>query len=73
MSDELKDIPVVILCGGKGTRLQEETAHRPKPLVEIGGMPIMWHIMKWYAQFGSCHCIFCLGYKAEMIKDFWLN
>ncbi len=73
MSDELKDIPVVILCGGKGTRLQEETAYRPKPLVEIGGMPIMWHIMKWYAQFGSCHFIFCLGYKAEMIKDFWLN
>ncbi|MDP1808382.1 MAG: sugar phosphate nucleotidyltransferase [Actinomycetota bacterium] len=73
MNQNLSDIPVVILCGGRGTRLQEETATRPKPLVEIGGMPILWHIMKWYARFGSRRFVLCLGYKGDMIKDYFLE
>lgn len=68
-----KDIPVVILCGGRGTRLQEETELRPKPLVEIGGKPILWHIMKHYSAYGFKRFILCLGYKKEMIKDYFLN
>lgn len=64
---------VVILCGGKGMRLREETEHRPKPLVTIGDMPILWHIMKIYAHHGHRDFILCLGYKGEMIKDYFLN
>ena len=64
---------VVILCGGKGTRLREETEYRPKPMVPIGGMPILWHIMKIYAHHGHTEFILCLGYKGEMIKDFFRN
>jgi glucose-1-phosphate cytidylyltransferase len=64
---------VVILCGGKGTRLREETEYRPKPMVPIGGMPIIWHIMKIYAHHGHTEFILCLGYKGEMIKDFFRN
>lgn len=64
---------VVILCGGKGTRLREETEYRPKPMVPIGGKPILWHIMKSYAQFGHKEFILCLGYKGEMIKDYFRN
>ncbi len=64
---------VVILCGGQGTRLKEETEYRPKPLVPIGGMPILWHIMKTYSRFGHKDFILCLGYKGEMIKDYFLN
>lgn len=67
------DIPVVILCGGEGTRLKEETEYRPKPLVEIGGKPILWHIMKTYAHYGFKKFILCLGYKGEMIKSYFLN
>jgi glucose-1-phosphate cytidylyltransferase len=63
----------VILCGGKGTRLREETEYRPKPMVPIGGMPILWHIMKCYAHHGVTEFILCLGYKGEMIKDFFRN
>jgi glucose-1-phosphate cytidylyltransferase len=63
----------VILCGGKGTRLREETEYRPKPMVPIGGMPILWHIMKIYAHHGVKDFILCLGYKGEMIKDFFRN
>lgn len=70
---DARDIPLVILCGGRGARLQEETVYRPKPLVEIGGMPILWHIMKWYSHFGVRRFVLCLGYKGEMIKDFWLH
>ncbi len=66
-------IPVVILCGGKGSRLKEETEFRPKPMVTIGGKPILWHIMKGYACYGYNHFILCLGYKGEMIKDYFLN
>jgi glucose-1-phosphate cytidylyltransferase len=64
---------VVILCGGLGTRLREETEYRPKPLVPIGERPIVWHIMKTYAAFGFSEFILALGYKGEMIKDFFLN
>jgi glucose-1-phosphate cytidylyltransferase len=63
----------VILCGGKGTRLKEETEYKPKPLVEIGGKPILWHVMKIYASQGVKDFILCLGYKGNMIKDYFLK
>ena len=62
---------VVILCGGLGTRLREETEFRPKPMVEIGGKPILWHIMKIYSAFGFNEFIICLGYKGYMIKEYF--
>ena len=58
----------VILAGGFGTRLSEETAIRPKPMVEIGGKPILWHILKIYSSFGIKDFIICCGYKGEVIK-----
>jgi glucose-1-phosphate cytidylyltransferase len=64
---------VVILCGGKGTRLREETEYRPKPMVSIGGRPILWHIMKTYAYYGHNDFVLCLGYKGEMIKEYFLH
>lgn len=64
---------VVILCGGQGTRLREETEFRPKPLVEVGGRPILWHIMKIYAHYGFRDFILALGYKGQMIKEYFLN
>lgn len=64
---------VVILCGGRGTRLREETEFRPKPMVPIGNRPILWHIMKTYAHHGFREFILCLGYKGEMIKDYFRN
>ncbi len=64
---------VVILCGGMGTRLREETEYKPKPLVEIGGKPILWHIMNHYAHYGFTEFILCLGYKGDMIKNYFLN
>jgi len=64
---------VVILCGGRGTRLKEETEYKPKPLVTVGGMPILWHIMKIYSHYGFNDFILCLGYKGELIKDYFLN
>ncbi len=63
----------VILAGGFGTRLSEETGVRPKPLVEIGGKPILWHIMKMYSHYGHNDFIICLGYKGYMIKEFFAN
>ncbi|MCK5145258.1 glucose-1-phosphate cytidylyltransferase [bacterium] len=63
----------VILCGGMGTRLREETEYRPKPMVEIGGQPILWHIMKTYASYGITDFVLCLGYKGWMIKEYFLN
>ena len=63
----------VILAGGRGTRLAEETALRPKPMVGIGGRPILWHIMKIYAAHGISDFILCLGYKGWMIKEYFLN
>ncbi|XHR28008.1 MAG: glucose-1-phosphate cytidylyltransferase [Chthoniobacteraceae bacterium] len=64
---------VVILCGGKGTRLREETEYRPKPMVPIGGRPILWHIMKTYATHGFKDFILCLGYKGNIIKEYFRN
>ena len=64
---------VVILAGGLGTRLMEETDSRPKPMVEIGGHPIIWHIMKIYSKFGLNEFVVCLGYKGYMIKEFFAN
>jgi len=64
---------VVILCGGLGTRLREETEFRPKPMVEVGGRPILWHIMKIYAQHGFKDFVLCLGYRGNMIKDYFLK
>jgi glucose-1-phosphate cytidylyltransferase len=64
---------VIILCGGKGTRIREETEFRPKPMVEIGHKPILWHIMKIYAFYGFNDFILCVGYKGEMIKEYFLN
>lgn len=64
---------VVILCGGLGMRLREETEYRPKPMVEIGGRPILWHIMKSYAHYGFREFVLCLGYRGNMIKDYFLN
>jgi glucose-1-phosphate cytidylyltransferase len=64
---------VVILCGGLGTRLREETEFRPKPLVEIGGKPILWHIMKILGHQGLREFVLCLGYKGHLIKEYFLN
>lgn len=64
---------VVLLAGGLGTRLREETEYRPKPMVPIGGFPILWHIMKSYAHHGHKEFIICLGYKGEVIKDYFRN
>lgn len=64
---------VVILCGGQGSRLREETEVRPKPMVEIGGRPILWHIMKIYAHHEITDFVLCLGYKGNVIKNFFLD
>src|SRR5262249_55904706 len=66
-------VKVVILCGGQGTRLREETEYRPKPLVDVGGKPILWHIMKLFAHHGYRDFVMCLGYRGTMIKDYFLN
>ncbi len=64
---------VIILCGGKGIRLREETEFKPKPMVEIGGRPILWHIMKTYVHYGFDEFILCLGYMQNKIKEYFLN
>jgi len=66
-------VKVVILCGGQGTRMREETEFRPKPLVEIGGKPVLLHIMKGYAHHGFSEFVLCLGYRGQMIKEHFLN
>ena len=68
-----QQVPVVLWCGGKGSRLKEETEYRPKPMVTIGGKPILWHIMKGYAHYGHNRFILCLGYKGNMIKEYFIN
>jgi glucose-1-phosphate cytidylyltransferase len=64
---------VVILCGGQGTRMREETEYRPKPMVEVGGRPLLWHIMKIYAAAGLNDFVCCLGYRGSMIKQYFLE
>ncbi len=64
---------VVLLAGGKGTRISEESHLRPKPMVEIGGMPIIWHIMKGYSSFGFNEFVICAGYKQDYIKEWFSN
>lgn len=68
-----KSIPVAILCGGKGTRLREETEFRPKPMIMVGDRPMIWHIMKLYAHYGFADFMLCLGYKGEMIREYFFN
>jgi glucose-1-phosphate cytidylyltransferase len=67
------DVPVFVLCGGLGTRLREETEVRPKPMVPVGNYPILWHIMRTYSHHGFRRFILCLGYKADVIKSYFLN
>lgn len=64
---------VVIFAGGRGTRISEESTLRPKPMIEIGGKPMLWHIMKIYAAYGHTEFIICLGYKGWMIKEYFVN
>jgi len=66
-------IQTIMLCGGKGMRLREETEFKPKPMVEIGGRPILWHIMKIYSYYGYRNFILTLGYKGNYIKDYFCN
>lgn len=66
-------LKVVILAGGRGTRISEESVNKPKPLIEIGGMPILWHIMKSYSFYGYNEFIICAGYKQHMIKQWFAN
>jgi glucose-1-phosphate cytidylyltransferase len=66
-------VKVVILAGGMGTRISEESAVRPKPMIEVGGRPILWHIMKIYAHHGLTDFVICLGYKGYMIKEYFMN
>lgn len=66
-------IKVVILCGGMGTRLKEETEYRPKPMVNIGNKPILWHLMNIFAYHGFKDFVLCLGYKGDMIKEYFIN
>jgi len=64
---------VMILCGGRGSRLKEETDFRPKPMIQIGNKPVLWHIMKIFSAYGLNEFIMCLGYKGYMIKEYFLN
>jgi glucose-1-phosphate cytidylyltransferase len=73
LPDENDVIEAVILCGGLGTRMREETEFRPKPMVPIGGRPILWHIMRHYRAYGVRDFVLCLGYKGEVIRDYFLN
>jgi glucose-1-phosphate cytidylyltransferase len=69
----IEQIPVVILAGGQGTRIREAAENVPKPLIEIGGKPILWHIMKLYSHYGSQRFVVCLGYKSWLIKEYFLR
>jgi glucose-1-phosphate cytidylyltransferase len=73
VGDGLSELPAVILCGGQGTRLREATERIPKPLVDVGGRPVLWHIMKIYSRHGVRRFILCLGYKSHLIKDYFLS
>jgi glucose-1-phosphate cytidylyltransferase len=73
VNESLSPCPVVILCGGKGTRLREETEYKPKPMVEVGGKPILWHVMRSFAVHGFRDFIICLGYRGELIREYFLH
>ncbi len=73
MQETNSSIPLIILCGGMGTRLREETEYKPKPMIEIGNKPILWHIMKHYAHYGFKEFILALGYKGNVIRDYFIN
>src|ERR1019366_689214 len=73
VEDTGNTVKVVILCGGQGTRLREETEFRPKPLVSVGTRPILWHIMKLFSHYGLRDFVLCLGYRGHMIKEYFLN
>ena len=73
MSAESERYPVVILCGGRGTRFREQTETKPKPMIEVCGRPILWHIMSFYAGHGFRDFVLCLGYKASVIKRYFLD
>ncbi len=73
MNREKKGMKVVILCGGQGTRIRDVADNIPKPMIPLGGFPILWHIMKYYSHWGHNQFILCLGYKGRVIKDFFLN
>jgi glucose-1-phosphate cytidylyltransferase len=68
-----KKVPVFVLCGGLGTRLREQTEFRPKPMVEVGNHPIIWHIMRSYSFYGFKRFVLCTGYRSEVIKSYFLN
>ncbi len=68
-----KDLSLVVLAGGLGTRISEETSIKPKPMIEIGGRPILWHILKYYSSFGINNFIICCGYKGYVIKEYFAN
>ncbi|MCH8611905.1 sugar phosphate nucleotidyltransferase [Arsenicicoccus dermatophilus] len=70
---DVSQIPVVILCGGQGTRIREASEKLPKPMIEIGGKPIVWHIMKTYYEHGFRRFVLCLGYKSDVIKSYFLD
>ncbi len=69
----LREVPVFILCGGLGTRLREQTEYRPKPMVQVGNYPILWHIMRSYSFHGFRRFILCTGYRSEVVKSYFLN
>lgn len=71
--ESVERMKVVILAGGMGTRISEESVIKPKPMIEIGEKPILWHIMKWYASFGFQEFIVCCGYKGHMIKEYFIH
>jgi glucose-1-phosphate cytidylyltransferase len=66
-------VKVVLFCGGMGVRMGEETQRIPKPMIAVGGRPILWHIMKWYASWGHDDFVLCLGYKGEVVKEYFLG
>src|SRR5688572_6468589 len=70
---KVTSVKAVILAGGRGTRISEESHLRPKPMIEIGGRPILWHIMRGYAQHGVTDFVICLGYRGYMIKEYFAN
>ena len=64
---------VVLFCGGLGTRIRDYSENVPKPMIPVGQQPILWHLMQYYSQFGHTDFILCLGYRANIIKEFFLN